>query len=305
MCLGALGTQTGGSVTRPASYCGVYSLKPTYGRVSVDGVLPLAPSLDHVGVMANCVRDLGMMFQAVAGPDERDQESRQSPIPDATTRLGRECPPQTPFWIDRLGGMFRELAEPFMWDVTDDAFTDLTAAHPDRFGHELAVPPAGFSEVLNWHRCIMEAEAAEFHGPRLQRHPDDYPPRIRALVEGGLRRSATDYRHARVERDSLEEQAHLSLFRQRGSTVFLTPATRGPAPPPDTTGDPALNSPWSFLGLPTVSLPVAWCPGQVAGGHDLPLAVQLVAARDAEANLLRVCAWLEAAIGFERRPLPL
>src|SRR4051812_14642939 len=65
MCLAALGTQTGGSVTRPASYCGVYSLKPTHGRVSVDGVLPFAPSLDHVGVMANCVRDLAIVFQAI------------------------------------------------------------------------------------------------------------------------------------------------------------------------------------------------------------------------------------------------
>ncbi|MCI0704838.1 MAG: amidase, partial [Planctomycetia bacterium] len=71
MCLGALASQTGGSITRPASYCGVYSLKPTYGRVSVDGVLPLAPSMDHVGVMANCVRDLAILFQAIAGPDER------------------------------------------------------------------------------------------------------------------------------------------------------------------------------------------------------------------------------------------
>ena len=65
MCLGALGTQTGGSITRPASYCGVCSLKPTYGRVSVDGVLPLAPSLDHVGVMANCVRDLALLLSTV------------------------------------------------------------------------------------------------------------------------------------------------------------------------------------------------------------------------------------------------
>src|SRR5262245_33716350 len=66
MCLGALASQTGGSITRPASYCGVYSLKPTYGRVSVDGVLPLAPSLDHIGVMANCVRDLAILLQPMA-----------------------------------------------------------------------------------------------------------------------------------------------------------------------------------------------------------------------------------------------
>src|SRR3954468_20117419 len=82
MCLAALGTQTGGSITRPASYCGVYGLKPSYGRVSVDGVLPLAPSLDHVGALANCVRDLAMVFQAVAGPDDRDPASADYTIPD-------------------------------------------------------------------------------------------------------------------------------------------------------------------------------------------------------------------------------
>ena len=84
MCLGALATQTGGSITRPASYCGVYSLKPTYGRVSVDGVLPLAPSMDHAGVMANCVRDLAILFQAIAGPDTRRGFTFEAhtPIPD-------------------------------------------------------------------------------------------------------------------------------------------------------------------------------------------------------------------------------
>src|SRR5438067_3476735 len=77
MCLGALASQTGGSITRPASYCGVYSLKPTYGRVSVNGVMPLAPSMDHVGVMANSVRDLAILFGAIAGADERDPGTRK------------------------------------------------------------------------------------------------------------------------------------------------------------------------------------------------------------------------------------
>src|SRR5204863_8664131 len=89
MCLGALATQTGGSITRPASYCGVYSLKPTYGRVSVDGVMPLAPSMDHVGCMANCVRDLAILFQTIAGPDDRDPEAAADPVPDIVTVMDR------------------------------------------------------------------------------------------------------------------------------------------------------------------------------------------------------------------------
>src|SRR5262245_2118078 len=88
MCLAALATQTGGSITRPASYCGVYSLKPSYGRVSVDGVLPLAPSLDHIGVMANCVRDLAILLQPMAGLDERrGLMYGDVPIPDCLAAI--------------------------------------------------------------------------------------------------------------------------------------------------------------------------------------------------------------------------
>ena len=87
MCLGALATQTGGSITRPASYCGVYSIKPTYGRVSVDGVMPLAPSMDHVGAMANCVRDLALLFDVIAGPDPGDPDTSEYSISDAAFNI--------------------------------------------------------------------------------------------------------------------------------------------------------------------------------------------------------------------------
>jgi Asp-tRNA(Asn)/Glu-tRNA(Gln) amidotransferase A subunit family amidase len=305
MCLGALATQTGGSITRPASYCGVCSLKPTYGRVSVDGVLPLAPSMDHVGVMANCVRDLAILFQVIAGPDERDPESRDVTVPDVLTVMDRrqQGPPEgVPFFIARLGGMFREMAEPIVWDFLNDAFSDLLTAYPDRFSHELAVPPAGFADVLKWHRWIMAVEAAKYHRDRLCHHPDDYPPRVRSLIEEGLVCPAVDYRDARLQRDKLEEVIHISLFRAKGAKVFLTPATTGPAPPAETTGDPALNSPWSFLGLPTISVPVEWYPGEYG---DLPISAQLIGARMGETDLLNAAAWLEAAAGFVRRPLPL
>ena len=82
MCFGALGSQTGGSITRPASFCGVCGLKPTYGRVSADGVVPLAASMDHVGPMARCVRDLALILQVIAGPDPLDPAAAESFVPD-------------------------------------------------------------------------------------------------------------------------------------------------------------------------------------------------------------------------------
>jgi aspartyl-tRNA(Asn)/glutamyl-tRNA(Gln) amidotransferase subunit A len=111
MCLGALASQTGGSITRPASYCGVYGIKPTYGRVSADGVLSLAPSMDHVGAMANCVRDLAILFETIAGHDPRDLASAKRPVPDFTYKPLILPDPQR---IAILGGLFHEYAEPAM-----------------------------------------------------------------------------------------------------------------------------------------------------------------------------------------------
>src|SRR4029077_20897220 len=81
MCFGALGSQTGGSINRPASFCGVAGFKPTWGRVSVDGVVLLAPSLDHVGPIARCVRDLAIILGAIGGPDPRDPTCSDQPLP--------------------------------------------------------------------------------------------------------------------------------------------------------------------------------------------------------------------------------
>ena len=306
MCLGALATQTGGSITRPASYCGVYSLKPTYGRVSVDGVLPLAPSMDHVGVMANCVRDLAIMFQVIAGPDKRDSEAAKSNNPDVLWELGRRLhstpSADEPPFVCRLRGLFRERAEPLMWDVLDDAFNDFVGKYRDHVSHEVSVPPAAFADVLRWHRTVMAVEAASYHRNRIARHPDDYPPHITRLIEEGLNSPATDYAEARAEQARLAEEVNAGFGRSRTS-VYLTPAATSPAPLADSTGDPAMNSPWSFLGLPTVSLPVGWSAAEEGA---LPLATQVTGRRQSESSLLAFAAMFEATVGeFHPRPLPL
>jgi aspartyl-tRNA(Asn)/glutamyl-tRNA(Gln) amidotransferase subunit A len=263
----------------------------------VDGVLPLAPSMDHVGAMANCVRDLAILFETIAGADGKS--SSVQALPAATfqvdRRLSKEFKERPP-WFVRLHGLFDELTDPVMAAVIDRLCYDLRSKPDTDTRVTDGIPPAPFHQVIRNHGIIMAVEAAQYHGTRLARHPEDYPPRIRELIETGLRTSAIEYREARLDRDALETQMDEPAV---WSGFYLTPATTGPAPAAFSTGNPAYNSPWSYTGLPTVSVPV----GFTADG--LPLAVQLVSAAEHDGSLLAAAAWVERAIGFERRALPL
>jgi Asp-tRNA(Asn)/Glu-tRNA(Gln) amidotransferase A subunit family amidase len=154
MCLGALGSQTGGSITRPASYCGVVGLKPTFGRVSTDGVVPLAASMDHVGAMARCVRDLGTLYQTIADPENK----QEGPSPASPPRLGR------------LRGLFENRADVSVLRMMDEACDRFRA----RGAAVVEVPlPTLFAEVTAGHRTVMAVEAAAFHEARLRSVPHD------------------------------------------------------------------------------------------------------------------------------------
>ncbi|MBY0526083.1 MAG: amidase [Gemmataceae bacterium] len=285
MCLGTLASQTGGSITRPAGYCGVPAIKPTHGRVSVDGVVPLAPSMDHVGVMAGCVRDLAILLQTIAGHDRRDPESSDRPVPHYAELLDqRREPPR----IGCLRGLFDKLAHPAMRSAMDDVCNRLR-----KHGAvitEVALP-GGFGEVLPRHRIVMAVEAAMYHQPRLERVPHDYDPKITSLLKEGLACPAPEYARCKEHQKQLTHEMQ-SCFE--GVDVLLSPATTGPAPNAGSTGDPAFNSPWSYTGLPVVSFPVGWSP------EGLPLSVQLAGPKWSEAGLLAAAAWCESQLGFER-----
>jgi aspartyl-tRNA(Asn)/glutamyl-tRNA(Gln) amidotransferase subunit A len=289
MCLGALGSQTGGSVTRPASYCGVAGCKPTYGRVSADGVVPLAMSLDHPGVLARSVRDLAVLLQAIAGPDPRDATCANRPVPDLLAHLDRQPLAKAAPRLGRLRGHFEHFAEPVMTKLVEQVTERFRRA--GALVTDLALP-AGFAEVVPRHRTVMAVEAAAFHEGRLRRYPDDYPPKIRALLEEGLACPAPEYAHCKEHQADLTRDM-LGCFED--VDVLLTPATTGPAPDAGTTGDPAFNSPWSYTGLPTISLPAGWSP------EGLPLAIQLVGRPWAEEQLFATAAWCEAAVALEAR----
>jgi aspartyl-tRNA(Asn)/glutamyl-tRNA(Gln) amidotransferase subunit A len=304
MCLGALASQTGGSITRPASYCGVYGIKPTYGRVSVDGVLPLAPSMDHVGAMANCVRDLAIIFETIAGHDPRDTASAKHRVPDFTYSPLKSPDPQR---IAILGGMFHEYAEPTLREklVTlarrlEGAGSLSNTSHStiptDVIEVSDAAAPAEFGEVTRRHNTVMAVEAAVYHASRLKCHPEDYPPNITALLREGLSTPAPVYANCKAHQERLSILCD-DLFEHYDA--LLTSATTGAAPSIETTGKPIFNSPWSYTGLPTVSLPFAWSP------DGLPLSLQLIGPRWGEATLLGIAAQWEQRIAFPQREVPL
>ncbi|MFO0929290.1 MAG: amidase family protein [Gemmataceae bacterium] len=142
--------------------------------------------------------------------------------------------------------------------------------------------------MIERHRMVMAVEAAAYHRDRLARHPDDYPPNIRALLEEGIATPAPEYALTK------EHQRHLTAEMPRafaGCDALVCPATPTAAPDATTTGSPAFNSPWSYTGLPVVSVPVRLDPA------GLPLGVQLVGLPLGEGGLFRVAAWVESAIG--------
>jgi aspartyl-tRNA(Asn)/glutamyl-tRNA(Gln) amidotransferase subunit A len=288
MCLGALGSQTGGSITRPASYCGVAGCKPSYGRVSCHGAVPLAHSMDHPGPIARCVRDLAILLQTVAGQDELDRTAYGFPVPDLIALLSEELPPPQ---LGRLRGLFEERAAPSVRQMMDEVEDQLRGRGAGVFD---VVVPDLFSDVLTQHRIVMAVEAAQFHERRLRKHPEDYGPNITKLLEEGIACPAPVYARAKEHQQRLQSQVGNFLAEY---DALLCPATTGPAPDRATTGDPAFNSPWSYTGLPSVSFPVG------LSDDGLPLAIQLVGEDFGEEDAFRAAAWCENVLAG-RMPEP-
>lgn len=284
----ALGSQTVGSILRPAAYCGVVGLKPTHGRVSCRGVVPLAWSLDHVGVFCRSVADAALALQVLAGHDAGDPLSAREPVPDFVAALsGAGKPP-------RLGlprRFFLERASP---EVA--AHLEAVARRLARAGagvDEVKLPPS-FEGIHDAGTRVMEVEAAAFHAERFAAHAALYRPKIRALIEAGQKVSGVRY---------VTAQRHRSRFREEMAPAFerfdalLMPVAGAPAPRGlASTGDPTFCAPWSFSGLPAIALP----SGLAASG--LPLAVQLVAGAFEEGRLLAVARWCEEALAFAATP---
>jgi aspartyl-tRNA(Asn)/glutamyl-tRNA(Gln) amidotransferase subunit A len=279
----ALGSQTVGSVLRPAAFCGVVGLKPTYGRISRRGVIAVAWSLDHVGILARSVADAALVLSVLAGHDPADPGSVAAP-PPALDPIVAAAPARPPR-LGLVGMPFVERASPEMRAHLDAVAATLAARGAAVEKVEL---PALVPAVLAAIQVVLRAETAAYHAERFRRHHAEYRPRIRAAIELGLLVPAPLYLRAQqIRREAARQMAPL-LAR---FDALLMPPAAGPAPDPSTTGDPVMNALASALGLPAISVPT----GLAADG--LPLGVQFVGGPLAEAGLLGAARWVEAVVG--------
>lgn len=284
----ALGSQTVGSTLRPAGYCAVIGLKPTYGRISCRGVLPLAWSLDHVGIFCRSVADAALVLQVLSGHDPDDPLSSREPVPDYAGALALvERPP-------RLGLLPQFFLERASAEVA--AHLETIAQTLGRAGagmEEIKLPPS-FAGIHEAGTRVMQVEAAAFHAARFATHSEHYRPKIRDLIEAGLKMSGVEYVAAQRQRASF--RAEMAPLFERVDALLMpvagTPAPKGLG----STGDPTFCAPWTFAGFPAIALP----SGLAQDG--LPLAIQLVSGAFDEARLLAVARWCEAALAFSSAP---
>lgn len=277
MCPLALGTQTNGSVIRPASFCGVVGFKPSHGLISRAGVLMQSRTLDHVGVFARDVADAALLADVLTGFDAGDPDTRPAAAPAllAAATADSVLPPSiafvhTPVW---------DSAEA----ATQAAFEALVESLGDR-AVEVALPD-DFCEAHAALQTIMVAEQAFNYGSLWERGRDRMSEALRGMIARGQAVTAVEWHRAVATASALRRSLE-TLFERHDA--ILTPAATGEAPIGlDTTGNPVFCTIWSLLGLPAISLPL------LQGPAGLPVGVQLVGRQREERRLLAVAAWLE------------
>ena len=288
MCAAALGSQTAGSVCRPASFNGIVGLKPSYGRISRRGVVAYSWSLDTVGVLSRSVADAAVMLQAMAGHDPHDAGSVPEHVPDYLAQMNsQDRPPRI--------GIIRD----FFYDrSTAEVQKNATAA-----AEKLAAAGAVIEEIslpdsfATAHACqsvVSNVEAAAFHEQYFRERAGEYGPGVRSSIEMGMLIPALDYVQAQRLRQEFRRDMAAALV---SVDAALMPTTTSPAPADlTTTGDPVFQVPWTSAGLPSITLP----SGLSESG--LPLGVQLAGQPFSEGNLLAVARWCESVLDVQLWP---
>jgi Asp-tRNA(Asn)/Glu-tRNA(Gln) amidotransferase A subunit family amidase len=276
----ALGTQTNGSVIRPASFCGVWGYKPSFGLISRTGVLRQAPTLDQVGVLAATLEDAGLVAQHMMVHDDRDPAMRPRAAPDLLAAAG-ERPPVTPLMA---------FVKTPVWDQADgetqEAFGELAEALGEAVT-ELALPES-FAHIHTMHKTVMEAEIARNYHRDYERGADRMSDSLRGQIERGREVRAVD--HIRSS-ESIGALAQIADEILNDYDAFITPAAPGTAPHGlEGTGSATFCTIWTYLGMPALSIPL------MTGSNGLPMGVQLVGARGDDARLFRMANWLVGAL---------
>jgi aspartyl-tRNA(Asn)/glutamyl-tRNA(Gln) amidotransferase subunit A len=289
---GAIGTDTAGSVREPAALCGVVGLKPTYGRVSVRGVIPLSRSLDHVGPIARTVSDAALMLQAIASYDAKDANGMNVPIGDYLAAIGK---PLTSVRIGLPMKFFYEDLDPEVGSAMEEALGTLRALGNNLFEIEMDVPTD---------RTLQAAESYAFHREFVSKNPELYQPETLRRIRTGEGISA-----AQIE----EAERNLKQIRSEIVKVFervdflVTPTTPIPAPAiADLERDPDALRPCELLllrntrptnvwGLPAISIP---CGFTKAG---LPIGLQIIGPHWREDRVLQLAYAYEQATDWHKR----
>jgi Asp-tRNA(Asn)/Glu-tRNA(Gln) amidotransferase A subunit family amidase len=261
----ALGSQTVGSILRPAAYNGIVGLKGTNGLVPLDGVVPLGYSLDHIGPLARSVEDAALVLGVMAG-----RSLAPEPIEAPRLAVARE--------------LFAR-AETDLRKHLDEVVERLAAAGARV---EQVGLPSSFAGLADAALVILEVEAATYHAPAFAKHAADYGPGLAEMVARGLKRPGIEYVAANRARARVRDDLAPLLAQH---DALLSPTAPAPAPPGLTwTGDASLCQPWSTIGAPSISLP----SGLSAAG--LPFALQLVQAPGADTRLLGAALWCERTL---------
>jgi Asp-tRNA(Asn)/Glu-tRNA(Gln) amidotransferase A subunit family amidase len=285
MVPGAIGSQTNGSVIRPAAFCGVVGFKPTHGVIPRSGALLLSRTLDHVGVFARTVEDAALLAEILAGFDEEDPDTRPVARPPFVTVAASE-PPLPPRFA-----FVRSPAWPHADPSTVAAFEELIGV----LGEAVSEVELGqsFDGAVESHGIVMAVDMAHNLHRDYEKGSDKLSPTLRKIIERGRTLPAIDYTRA-VAGVAPRNQALDAVFDEYDA--ILTPAAPGEAPRGlDSTGNPIFCSIWTYLGTPAVTLPL------MQGENGMPLGVQLVARRGNDARLLRTARWLVQTCAQGRR----
>jgi Asp-tRNA(Asn)/Glu-tRNA(Gln) amidotransferase A subunit family amidase len=272
----AIGTQTNGSVIRPAAFCGVVGFKPSFGLIPCAGALPFSATLDQIGVFTRSVADAAAFAAALAERDSISADVGQA-----------QRAPRIAFLVN------------FPWNAAEPeaaAHVEVLRDQLRRAGAsvETLVLPPDLHDAQRVHRTIMVYEGAREHAPRQARSRSAISPVLNALIDEGLGISSGDYAQALARSAALRERA-LELFEHCDVVASLPAPGIAPARL-DATGDPSFCTLWSLTGFPSITIPT----GLSAGG--LPFGLQLAARSRADDHLLRVAQWCEAGVAYSAFP---
>jgi Asp-tRNA(Asn)/Glu-tRNA(Gln) amidotransferase A subunit family amidase len=279
----SVGTQTNGSVIRPASFCGVFGFKPTHGLISRTGVLRQSPPLDTVGVFARSLGDLATISEVLMAFDAGDPDMRPRARPKIAETLA-EAPPVEPRLAFVRTPVWNQAAE-----STKDAMRELI----EHLGEHVDIVdlPAQFDHAHEAHRRIMNADLAMSFATEYEQGEGVMSTVLREMIENGQQVLATEYNTARARVDEFNVVLD-EIFEQYDA--ILTPSAPGEAPKGlETTGNPAFCTIWTLCGTPALNLP------SLVGPQGLPLGVQLVSQKYDDARLFRTARWI---VEFLERP---